>query len=704
MRAGLELSAGRPRLLIDGREHLPLLYATSVLDEKHIRSFTGLGIELVSFSCTADHHLYGLAAPVWTGPETFDYDEVDRRIALVLKARPEALILPKILLSSPPWWDEAHPEDLVVWDDGTTRKPLLHGAMKTTAPSLGSERWRAAMRANVRRFVEHLENGPHEDKIVGYMVNSENSEEWFHWGTMEGYLFDYNPAVLERFRAWLRRKYGSDAALARAWGKDIAIGTATIPAAERRRAKDDMGFRATRDYQDVVDHALFFGDLTAETIIELAREVKDATGGRKLAGTFYGYLLELAYHPDAIQNGGHIGLGRVLGEPAIDFLASPGSYARRLPASGYSMSMVPTASVAAAGKVFFHENDLRTHVLFDDAGYGRCDTAAESVAMQFREFADALTRGHGMWWFDMTAGWYDDPALRGCVKRIVDITARLGRVERRSAAEIGVVIDARSLLSASLPPAHVVQLIAGTCLELSRAGAPFETMLLEDIGRLPEIKFYVFPTSFAADAAARRDLHARLEARGAHALWLFASGLIDGSIDIAHASALTGIELALPEAARFLETVAQDDGRRRVFGSPHWHTRAPISVDPKAEVLGRNLRTGDPEFVAKTIGRFRSIFSASPAPSGAILRRLLAEAGVHIYLDTDDAVYASSAVLAVHARDAGRKRIRVPGTTTLFDLLNEVEIQAPGGKATVYLEKGGTALFYRGSAAAWRRL
>jgi hypothetical protein len=304
----------------------------------------------------------------------------------------------------------------------------------------------------------------------------------------------------------------------------------------------------------------------------------------------------------------------------------------------------------------------------------------------------------------MTSGWYDDPALRECVRKIGAVVRRAAHAPRRGAAEIGIVIDAEATLSMHIAPAHMVQLVGNACMEASRSGAPFETLLIDDLERCPPMKLYVFTTAVAADETKRRRLHDFLRERGAHALWLFAAGFVDGQVSCANASKLTGIELALPDAPRFLLTESSFGGRDAIFGSPYWHTRAPIVVDREAEILGRNQSSGLPEFARKKTCGFTSIYSASPAPSGSILRRLARDAGASIYLDTDDAVSACDAFVAVHARDAGVKRLFVPGCEALYDLVNEVEIPAPGGRATIYLARANTGLYFRGTRKAWNEV
>lgn len=50
------------------------------------------------------------------------------------------------------------------------------------------------------------------------------------------------------------------------------------------------------------------------------------------------------------------------------------------------------------------------------------------------------------------------------------------------------------------------------------------------------------------------------------------------------------------------------------------------------------------------------------------LRRLLAEAGAHIWLDTGDVVFAGRGYLTIHASSSGAKRIHLPMTCDVVEL------------------------------------
>lgn len=76
--------------------------------------------------------------------------------------------------------------------------------------------------------------------------------------------------------------------------------------------------------QNIADYQLFYSELMASRIAELCRVVKEKTGGRSLAGAYYGYQYEIS-----IAVSGCLDLSTLLQNPDVDFLAAPNSYADR---------------------------------------------------------------------------------------------------------------------------------------------------------------------------------------------------------------------------------------------------------------------------------------------------------------------------------------------------------------------------------------
>ena len=89
--------------------------------------------------------------------------------------------------------------------------------------------------------------------------------------------------------------------------------------------------------------------------------------------------------------------------------------------------------------------------------------------------------------------------------------------------------------------------------------------------------------------------------------------------------------------------------------------------DPAAEVLG-TLPGGQPGLVMRKYANWTAVHSAAPLLPTALLRRLAQQAGVHLYLDTPDVVWASHDLVAVCVKDAGHRTVHLPARRDVTDL------------------------------------
>ena len=190
--------------------------------------------------------------------------------------------------------------------------------------------------------------------------------------------------ALNAFRNWLKEKYVTDEALAEAWGKKgITFGTASVPTYEERKAYTYETLLDGKAQRNAIDFHSFMSDMTTDSILYLAKVVKEAIDNKWIVGTYNGYLTHgLTYEANGLANAS---ISRVLASPYIDFLCSPICYDERL--LGMSASyMMMVDSVITAGKLPIIECDSRT-VYFDSkttnpavlAEWGKTYTLKDSI-------------------------------------------------------------------------------------------------------------------------------------------------------------------------------------------------------------------------------------------------------------------------------------------------------------------------------------
>lgn len=95
------------------------------------------------------------------------------------------------------------------------------------------------------------------------------------------------------------------------------------------------------------------------------------------------------------------------------------------------------------------------------------------------------------------------------------------------------------------------------------------------------------------------------------------------------------------------------------------------------------------------MGEWTSIYTPKN-PTADELRRIAKAAGVHIYLDTGDVVYANRSYLCIHTNEGGTKHIRLPHKTPVRDLINNKEISPYTDEFSIEIPAKSTALYLLG--------
>ncbi|HUT95893.1 MAG TPA: beta-galactosidase [Thermoguttaceae bacterium] len=667
---------GVPALFLNGKPNAAMTYMTYHPEAKHFASFGKAGVDLVSFSATSDFSHYGLAPPVWIAPEQFDYSTFDRRVLLILEANPEAYLIPRVYISSPPWWDEQHPEELVVWHDGA--RDRMQGGGKKTVPSWASDKWRKDAGEALRRFIRHVQSMPYADRFLGYHVASGGTEEWYYWNNWTEIFADYSGPQRKAFVRYLREKYGDEAALRKAWGDDgVTFDSVQIPTKEARIGRP--GLRDPQREMPVIDYYAFHAEIVADTIGHFARVVKEETNGRKLFGAFYGYIFEMSWYKYGLLNSGHLALATVLANPDVDFLTSPTAYSARALDGGAACWMTTMDSVKLHGKLWMDENDVRTHNTPNSAGYGRTDGAAETRNVQLRELAMVLGDGTGMWWFDMGGGWYDDEPTMAAIARMNAVAEDSVHRDRSSSAEIAVLADERSMFFCGLDHSFDRPLLYDQKVQLYKIGAPIDTFLLSDLGAIGRYKMYVFLNAFCLDDAQRELIRQRTRQQGAVSLFVYAPGVFRPDGSAGDPAPLLGMKVARIDGPAKCRVIVDPDAVESVaglaateYGSDHAFAPRFCVDDPAVTALGTLAGTERTGLAMKSLSEGGTVvYSAAPNLPAAVLRAFARKAGVHIYLDTDEPVYGNRSYLGFTVYQAGKRTLRLPRRTPVYDLYEQ---------------------------------
>jgi hypothetical protein len=669
-----------PTLFINGVPDSSMVYMTYTPNSKYFEQFGNEGIHLYSFSSTPSESGYGLAPTTWVAPDKYDYSNMDERTEMILKADPNAYIFPRIYLHSPRWWDDKYPDELVTIDLGDGKPVPFHHPGEKRVPSWASETWRRDTADAIKKYIAHIKSMPYANRIIGYHIASGTTEEWMMWGGNEDQWADYSKPNLEAFYKWLKKKYVNVENLRKAWNnKDVAFETITIPTKSERQHSELFSFRDPEKEMNVIDYYLYNSDMVAETMEYFAKIIKSETNNQAIVGVFYGYVLQLIGEQRQ-QNAGHLALQKVWHSPYIDFVTSPTSYAFRQSGNGYSHFMSLTDSVKLHKKMWFDENDIRTWLSQGPLGeWGKTATYEESLAMQQREFANVMCNACGMWWFDMGGGWYDDEKMMteiGKMKAIADQTIKL---DRTPVSEIALIVDDASLAYLQVANRISVPLLLQQIPEMGRIGAPFSYYSLDDLDVMPEHKMYVFVNCFAPTEKQRASIDRIVKHNDNLALWVYAPGFIrNGKVDIHGMKHLTGMDIDYKVEESQLKVAISGEPKVLEPVKDGFTYGTDMKIGPvfyagagSGEVVGKLVDNGSPGLVIKKFDNWTSVYSAAPCIPSVVLRGFAKMAGVHLYADLGDVVYANKSLLSLTVNDGGKRTVYLPYAVDVYDLFDD---------------------------------
>ncbi len=643
--------------------------------ESQIRLAASAGVDLVSYE-----------TPVpWPAPgEPEDWRAVDAICEDILRANPHALMIPRIGLYAPQWWKDAHPDELMRWEDGG-----LHGGIATPASAI----YRRDAAARLTALVTHLERrfGEH---MAGYHPTGQNTGEWFYMDSWDHPLNGYSPRDARAFRDWLRTRYGSEDALRRAWSDpSVDFDRAEVPSAAARHAAPAGIFRDPAAERPLIDFVEFQQESMAGCVCELAHAVRTASAGRKLVLFFYGYLFEFGPMQTGPACAGHYALRRVLSCPDIDVLCSPISYGDRGPL-GSAPSMSAAESVALAGKMWLNEDDTRTYLVRDnDLGPDNVvTTLAATNGELIRNVAQEAMRNFATWWMDLgSAGWYDDPGMWAEMKRLGKIDNELLRHPAPFRPQVALVLDERTITRL----AEGCSVASAPCVYESRAmlgrmGAPYGQYLLDDAARgRVHAKLYVFANAWLLTAAQRAAL--RRATSGAAAVWCYAPGWLDSDRKSTEAMReLTGFRVRpISQTDAWATPTAQ--GRRLGLTKPfgvHARPRPLFAVvDARPEEALATYADGSVAVALRRGSGGASLFVGAPGVTPELLRIAVHAAGAHLFTSRDCCVYANGPFVALHAVSDGPVQVNVGRNAPVFDALTGQSL-GRGPILSVSIQKG----------------
>lgn len=437
----IKTHGGVPTLFVDGKPVIENAYIIYFTDKECYGEFAEHGCRLFSvpiFFAEKTVNEISQFPPFLEGIfENKDYPNfsvADREIERIIAACPDAMIFPRINMALPLWWERENPDELC--DTGYT---------ENRRPCFSSDKWAEDTKRFLSDFIDHVQSSKYAENIIGYQLADGNTEEWFS--------FDQKGSIgirsREKFAEYCTRE----------------------------------GLRGTEE-----EYYAFLSRMTADRICEFAAFAKEKVEHQQVIGSFYGYTLECPKRSSC-----HHALGHILECPDIDFLCSPASYMDDRKSGNDNPCMLPVDSLKLHGKLYFTEDDTRTHLTTppnDQPMYNKLEWQAhdkrDTLELLKLQYSRALTHGHALWWFDMFGGWYSDDDYRALFKNFWKLWGEALGKSLASKAEIALFVDESAYAYLSETPENIA--IGKTAyrirVQMGKIGAPYDCYLLSDYERV----------------------------------------------------------------------------------------------------------------------------------------------------------------------------------------------------------------------------
>ncbi len=477
---------GNPMIDINGELHPPLAYTTYFNECGEWSDFIRKGYKIffvnVSFTDLPINNVTGFT-PFRTGvfeSDIPDYSEFDGFVRRIVSECPDALIFPRINIAMPRKWIRENPYETVITKNGSARESLYSDAFMRDGAEL------------LKKLVSHIRSADYAERIAGYQLCGGTTQEWMHHD-LSGSFSDLG---MKKFREWAKEKYGID----------------------NIKAPDKSELTGGAFTDEIQKYFEFCNESVAKTVEFFARTLKEHINNEQIIGVFYGYS---AFVNDPLL--GLHGLGSIINSPYIDFFSSPCCYDGNRSLGIDWGDMIPVDSVKLHGKLCFIECDIRTHLTkrmqasrpdeypddiyptVDENGNKTVWSGPETQELSFsairKAFAHQLSKGSGIWWFDMWGGWYHSEEIMNEIGQMHVIYENSHRLCKKGLprAETAFFIDEKAYFNygrynSFCNSVNIMRVAMGN------TGIPFDVYMIEDAEKvLHKYKAAIFSAPLPSD-------------------------------------------------------------------------------------------------------------------------------------------------------------------------------------------------------------
>ncbi|OQA85654.1 MAG: hypothetical protein BWY31_01803 [Lentisphaerae bacterium ADurb.Bin242] len=563
---------------------------------------------MISNSLNAAGQPYTRYQPVWTGERKYDFSPVDRHVAELQAAVPDAKVIFYMDINPPAWWVRPGPCG------------LRFDSYMELGKICSSREYLDAVTDYFQSLLRHLETH-YAPMVKAYIYTAGATTEWFDRSNGEESIYR-----LYAYRRWCEEEgLPVPRDIPPRSVREHAEHFPPAPDASKELAERDPALACCgpsgllRDPvidRDALNYWKFNNVLIADTVIYFAQKAREVIRPEIELGTTFGYVVGLS---TAVTDHCHLDYERVFNTPELDFFLAPGVYWDRGMGGG-SGSMIPMETLRLLGKRMLNSCDHRTYTMRSPEQFNPevniWRDNAEVAAGIKREFSFNLISHSSTWWFDMLGGWWDSPAARELIPAARKIWDAEAFHPTGEAAEIMVLCDPENMLYLNDRNPGFVPFTRTAQLLLNRAGTPYVVGSFRDLEKqdMARIKLVICQHPFELKPEKLDLLRRHVMHGGRTIVWFFAPGIVNnGQWDEANVQRICGIP----------------------FGTPGTST---IEMESWRSVLVSELSALTPED----------------------MRKIVRDAGVRLWCDRALPVFANARFAAVHTGGACSFQISFP--------------------------------------------
>ncbi|MBQ7207682.1 MAG: beta-galactosidase [Lentisphaeria bacterium] len=713
---------------IDGKKVPPAIFHNTTSDTHLLASeFYPAGYRLFTSAVILGRSVYRRPyTQTWREDGSFDLKAMEEAVLRVIREAPDAHVVLNLLVIPNALWLKENRSELRTLPDGTPG--LIRGwhylaagsrefptaVGESWSPSFHSRKYRKDIAEVLEKLMREFEKTPAANAVVGVYITGGDDIQFR--APREP---DFSPAARPAFRAFLLEKYGSSAAIAKAWRKEkFSWDDVVIPSKERLTAPGKACFSGVGPCLES-DYLEFVSSECAELKTAIRAGVK--RGAPRLLTGGYDNAMSLA--GSTLFGGGRMAMEKIISDPACDFLISLPPYGRQRDECTIPMGLKAyTGSMRLHKKLIVSEMDIRNPAQPPLVWWNRSrNWQAVHNSWTFRQFLN-LNAGYAAAWGGMfhvypLGGkvWYSTPEAVDAWRKALAVAAAAPGETPGSDSIAWVNDDRYCDFFPISPEGHY---LAGgwnrnICAALWSSQVRFDAYLPKDLFhpdfKAPRILLLGNAMTLPPETISR--IRKRFLREGRTLIWSGMPGSLSGA-PLADISRAVGFDLSRPPEIADKSVFVSPEGKNPLLAgvsgflfAPPLHgevlpfANAAAAAGPGVEVLGYFQGTRHPGMVMRKTKAGTEIFIGQQgAVTSRLLRNIAKAAGIHPVTEGEDLMIRGGGLIVLGASAGnGVRRVFFPaGVENLTCLTGQKILKRGSGFVDVDLKYGECAVFRYG--------